>query len=58
MPVMCGSARVVLASCNSLVELPEDGIMWGDITEISGSSKRKAGFSRTAAAVKEGELYL
>jgi len=56
MPVMCGSARVVLASCYSLVELPEDGIMWGDIT-ISGSSKRKAGFSWTAGAIREGELY-
>ena len=58
MPVMCGSARVVLASCNSLVELSVDGIMWGDITDMPGSSKRKAGFSRTAGAIREGELYL
>ena len=35
-----------------------DGIMWGDVTDILGSSKRKAGFSRTAVAIKEGEFYL
>ena len=58
MPMMCGSARVVLASCCELAELPEDGIMWGDITETLGSSKRKAGFSQTAGAIREGELYL
>ena len=58
MPVMCGSARVVLASCCSVVELHKDGIMWGDITGTSGSSKRKAGFSQKAGIIREGELYL
>lgn len=58
MPIMCGSARVVFASCNSLVDLTQDGIMWGDITDMSDSSKRKAGFAWTAGAIREGELYL
>jgi len=57
MPIMCGSARVVFASCCQLEELPEDGIMWGDITASSIPSQRKAGFSRTAGAIVEGEVY-
>ena len=56
MPVMCGSARVVFASCCALEELPLDGIMWGDVSE-EGSTKRKAEFSHTAGAIKDGELY-
>ena len=58
MPMMCGSARVALASCWSLTESPEDGIMGEIITEISGSPKRKAGFSATEGGIVEGELYL
>lgn len=57
MPIMHGSARVVLASCGSLFGLPRDGIMWGDITEVAGSSKRKAGFSQSAKAIAKGVLY-
>lgn len=58
MPVMASSARVIMASCCRLTELPPDGIMWGDITHLSGSSKRKAGFSSTAGEILVGETYL
>ena len=59
MPVMAGSARVVLASCCTLAELPPDGIMWGDITEQpSESTNRKAGFATTAGEIVEGAWYL
>ena len=58
MPVMAGSARVILASCWNLTEFPVEGIMWGDITDLSRSSRRKAGFALTAGEIVEGELYL
>lgn len=57
MPIMAGSARVVLASCCRLTKLTEDGIMWGDITELSSASKRQAGFASSASDIVEGAWY-
>lgn len=57
MPVMCGSGRVVFASCCSLRELPKEGIVWGDITELGASAPRKAGFAFTARRIVEGQIY-
>ena len=55
MPFMAGSARVVFASCTALPkDLPEDGIMWGDVSDEWG---RLAGFGANARAIKNGEIY-
>lgn len=55
MPFMAGSARVVFASCCALPkDLPEDGVMWGDVSDEWG---RLAGFGENAKALKAGEIY-
>jgi hypothetical protein len=58
MPVMASSARVIMASCCKLTDLPPEGITWGAITDLSEPSRRKAGFASTASEIVEGEVYL
>ena len=55
MPFMGGSARVVFASCTALPkDLPEDGIMWGDVSDEWG---RLAGFAENARGLQAREIY-
>ena len=55
MPFMAGSARVVFASCTALPRmLPEDGVMWGD---ISDECLRLAGFGENAKGLQTGKVY-
>ena len=55
MPVMAGSARVVLDACCQLeLPMPEGGIKWGD---ISTPSQRIAGFGEEAGKLTEGVSY-
>jgi len=52
MPVMAGSARVVLDACKQ--PLPADGIQWGD---ISTDEARKAGFNESVQELKTWMTY-
>jgi len=56
MPLMAGSARVVLDSCHQLPasSLPKEGIGWGD---ISTNIERQAGFREEIGRMVEGVRY-
>jgi hypothetical protein len=55
MPVMAGSARVVLDACCQLQEpLPMSGIQWGD---ISSDKEWIAGFGEIVGELKDGVTY-
>jgi hypothetical protein len=55
MPVMAGSARVVIDACCKLrLPLPDLGIQWGDISTID---QRIAGFGEDVGKLEKGVSY-